>query len=129
MAAAHAMVIEGNWFPYCPGNYNSNFESWTEAEKQVAERVLSCIKRDFGVSRYWFPSPRGAGGEHIKRVDGMWAQALCDTGLRYQKLRFYRDAYRAVSLARRPLDSRTQPRSIGNVAELSTSDATRTRIP
>jgi hypothetical protein len=83
MSACWAQIVDGCWYPYCPNEDEMRYghhEVLTETERRVVKRILTLLRKDFGVSRYWFPSPFGRKPDHIKTVDGMWREALRDVG-------------------------------------------------
>ena len=97
MAAQWVQILKGTWFPYWPNQRVFWFESREPIDDQ-ARSLLDCVshyvRRDFDVSRYWFPSRFGRKAEHIRTVDTVWRYTLHDIGSRYYPLRDFALSYR-----------------------------------
>lgn len=97
MAAQWTQIRNGTWFPYRPDErvyWLADMVRIDGEAKTLLNRVLRLGQRDFGESRYWFPSRFGRKAEHIRTVDTIWRNTLHDIGSRYYPLRKYASHYR-----------------------------------
>lgn len=97
MAGEWRQIIEDYWYPYFPNEKTLWFESQekiTERAQALLDRTLFFVKRDFGKSRYWFPSSFSNRSEHIRTVETVWRHALQRCGIKYYPVREFARSYR-----------------------------------
>jgi hypothetical protein len=75
MAAEWKQILDGVWYPYWPRERVYWFESReriNENASRILDRVSSCVRRDFGMNTYWFPSKFSGTAEYIRTVGAVW---------------------------------------------------------
>jgi hypothetical protein len=96
-AGQWAQIVDDCWYPYWPHEK----VLWFECEERIDEnsrRLLQLIRknvrRDFGVSKYWFPTKAKGGVSHIQNVGPTWRTTLKRCRLPQYPLREFARSYR-----------------------------------
>jgi hypothetical protein len=121
-----AQMSGDHWYPYWPDEkvlwYESR-ESINEAGRTLLDRISDRVRRDFGSSRYWFPTRFGRKVQHIRTVDSVWRNTLRSCGMNYYPLREFARSYREPNCPSYYIAFLRQYgshfRELDNVAELS----------
>lgn len=123
MSAEWSQCLDDSWYPYFPNERVTWFMHRQRLDEAVRllEKIRRLIRRDFGRSRYWFPSHHGRQVGHIRTVDSVWCNTLHDVGSRYYPLRefamsfrppstpsYHLSVYRYSEAARRELEKEVQ---------------------
>jgi hypothetical protein len=85
------------WYPYWP----KEKKYWFECRERIdgntpvlLDRVKRLGARDFGGSRFWFPSHYSKGTPHIRTVEHAWRRALRTSQVKYYPLREFSRSFR-----------------------------------
>lgn len=99
MSAEWSQCLDNFWYPYLPNERVTWFmhRQRLDEASRLLRKIRKLIGRDFGKSRYWFPSHHGRRVGHIRTVDSVWCNTLHDVGSRYYPLREFAMSFRHPS--------------------------------
>jgi hypothetical protein len=90
-------IVDRRWYPYPLSERRLNLRYGGRIDEPVAvllDRVRRLGTERFGPNPYWFPTQFGRKFGHIRTVDTIWRNTLCDIRARYFPLREMALSYR-----------------------------------